>query len=299
MLYIISNCTNSKKLTPNKDSLFRNYTNNITNNIVLDWKTNLLNSNNKIKAKDLYKGVTWKATLDCENEFSIKFPTKLLIASAGYGLIDSEKIISSYGITFSKNQLDSINKYCLNEVWWNNINEFPVNKFKNVSAIFICLSKEYLNATDKYIDKLIKIYSNKVFIINISKKCELKFKNNYLNFDSRFNLYEPGTLINLSQRALRWLSKEIVENKLELNQNILQEHINTFLNNFENTRIKKGKKIEDTDLRIILSDFILKKHILSASKGLTLLREKGISCEQKRFHHLFNNLKKEIITNEK
>ena len=106
-------------------------------------------------------------------------------------------------------------------------------------------------------------------------------------------------MINLSQRSLRWLSKEIVEKNLELNRNILQEHINTFLNNFENIRIKKGKKIEDTDLRIILSDFILKKHILSASKGLTLLREKGISCEQKRFHNLFNNLKKEIIPNEK
>lgn len=295
MLYIISNCTNGKKLLPNKCNLFRNYRHNIIENVILDWKTNLKNSSNKIKAKDLYKGVTWKAILDCEKEFNIKFPTKLLIASAGYGLIDSEKMISSYGITFSRNQLDSVNKYCLNKIWWNNINEFSVNEFKNVSAIFICLSKEYLDATNNYIEKLIEIYSDKVFIINVAKKCDLKFRKNSLNFDSRFNLYEPGTLINLSQRVLRWLSKEIIKNDLKLDHNILQEYINNFLNKFENVYIIKGKKLEDTDLKIMLNNFMLKENILSASKGLTLLRKSGFSCEQKRFHNLFNNLKKEIL----
>ncbi len=45
----------------------------------------------------------------------------------------------------------------------------------------------------------------------------------------------------------------------------------------------------------MLNNFMLKENILSASKGLTLLRKSGFSCEQKRFHNLFNNLKKEIL----
>ena len=83
MIYIISNCTSAKKIVTNQINLLRNY-NNIVENIVLSWKNNLNNSNINIEAKELYKGVTWKAVLDCEKEFSIKFQTRLFIASAGY-----------------------------------------------------------------------------------------------------------------------------------------------------------------------------------------------------------------------
>lgn len=298
MIYIISNCTSAKKIIPNQLNLFRNY-NNIVENIVLSWKNNLNNSNINIEAKELYKGVTWKAVLDCEKEFSIKFQTRLLIASAGYGLIDSKKIISPYGITFSKNKLDSVNKYFLNETWWTYINEFSIFEFKNSSAIFICLSKEYIEATKKYIEELINLYTNKVFIINITKNSDLKFKRNYLNFDNRFNSYEPGTLINLSQRALRWLSQEIVRNNLELNHITLQKHINIFLNQFNYIPLKKGKRIQDLELKIIIKNIILEEKIYSATKALSNLRQKGFSCEQIRFKNLFNSLKKEVFSNER
>ena len=61
----------------------------------------------------------------------------MLIASAGYGLIDSNKIISSYGITFSRNQLDSVSRHFPNEMWWEKINEYSISKLVDASAILI------------------------------------------------------------------------------------------------------------------------------------------------------------------
>ncbi|MDD4329010.1 MAG: hypothetical protein PHD79_03585 [Aliarcobacter sp.] len=299
MVYIITNCTNGKKVLPNEIHLFRNYNNDTIDKISSEWKMNLEKSEYKnLKARDLYKGVSWKAVLDTEKEFNIKFSTLVLIASAGYGLIDSNKIISSYGITFSRNQLDSVSRHFPNEMWWEKINEYSISKLVDASVILIYLSKEYLNAMNKYIEDLIDKYGDKVFIINVSKENNLSFSKSFLNFDTRFNKYESGTLINLGQRCLRWLSKEIVKNNLELNHNVLQEHINIFLNQYEIEVSKKGKQLSNRELEKIIDKQIQEEQVSSASKGLFMLRKNVYSCEQKRFHKLFNERKKSIY-NEK
>lgn len=297
MIYLISSCTNAKKLVPNQVHLFRNYVND--KNFIFQWKENLKDKKyEKMKAKDLYKGVSWKATLDSEKRFNEKYHTKLLVASAGYGLIDSNDFISSYNITFAKNQLDSLPKNYNSNYWWNHINTFQLSQFQNNTSIFICVSKEYLKAMSSFLEDLIELYGNKVFILNTFNDKSSQFKKNILYFDIRFNQYEVGTLVSLLQRSMRWLSKEIIINNLELTHETLQNHINTLLNQYEYQTIKKGKQLTDEELKNIIVIQMKDNNINSASLGLKTLRENNYSCEQKRFHKIFNEIK-EDLKNEK
>lgn len=298
MLYLISNCTSGKKIPTKPIHLFRNYCHDSIDDISVNWKNNLEDIQfEKIKARNLYKGVAWKAILDAEKQFNKEFETTLLVASAGYGLINVDKLVSSYGITFSKNQLDSVSKHFRNKEWWSNINQFDLTEFQNVSAIFIYLSKEYLKAMNDYIEELIRLHGDKVFIISVSKECYPNLDANMLYFDKRFNEYEPGTLISLGQRCMRWLSKEITKNGLELNLSILQKYIDVFLDNHHTKITKKGKQVSDNELEYIIKQQLSMGYMAVASRSLKTLRTNGYSCEQKRFHNVFNTIKKSLNGN--
>lgn len=296
MIYIITNCTNGKRTLPNDLNLFRNYTNNDIESVYKEWIYNLNNSNSKCKAKDLYKGVGWKAILEAQENFKRLNETQLLISSAGYGLIDSEKLISSYGITFSKKHQDSVGKYFSNKSWWDNINKENIN-ITDVEAIFICVSKEYLLVMNEFLDELIERYGKRIFFININGNKEKipKYQEYSLFFDKKYNSFEPGTLLSLRQRILRWLSKEIVKEKLSFNHSILQNYINKYFKYYEIEPLKKGIQLDDEKIKNKIREMITLEKINSASKGLVFLRKNGFSCEQKRFQNLFKNIKEELL----
>lgn len=219
MIYLITNCTNSKKTPPEGSFLLRNYNFLDISKVEKKWSKNLLNtSNNLLQAKDLYKGLSWKAILHSTENFSKKFKTKLLVASAGYGLIDSNDFITSYGSTFSKCSLDSVHNFSsdsinkLTTIWWDKINRFEINRVepKN-SFIFLAVSYEYLLAMEHTIDNLLDTFGNRVFIVLASQnRLPIKYNKNILNFDLRFNSYQPGTLTTLLARCMEWLSNEII-----------------------------------------------------------------------------------------
>lgn len=296
MIYLISSCTNAKNILPSKTLLLNNYDFCDIKKSSIKWMNNIQShSTDKIIARKLYCGSSWKSTLDIERNFTKKTNTKLLIASAGHGLIDSDDFICSYGSTFSKGHADSI--YNFRDVdnptkeWWNTINKFNIKSFSDNSYIFIFLPYEYLKAMEEFIEGLINLFGDRVFILIASKN---KFSNviekNVLRFDTRFNSYEKGTLITLSQRCMRWLSHEITTKNLPFNHKVFQEHIDTFLLKLEPYKIKRGKQLHDIDLIHIINEQIKYKNITSATRGLKDLRKNGFACEQKRYCKHFNFL---------
>lgn len=249
----------------------------------------------KTIARTLYCGSSWKTTLDIERNFENKTDTKLLIASAGHGLINSDDFICSYGSTFSKGHADSIYNFSNvtnpTKEWWNMINKFNIKSLNNNSQIFIFLPYEYLKAMEDFIEELIKLFGKRIFILIASKN---KFSNliekNVLRFDTRFNSYEKGTLITLSQRCMRWLSNEITIKNLSLNHDVLQKHIDIFLSELVPYKVKIGKQLNDIDLVNIINEQIKNNNITSATRGLKEFRKNGFACEQKRYAKHFNSL---------
>lgn len=299
MIYLISSCTNVKSITPINKHLLRNHDLSSMEKASVDWKKNLSSTSiDKVPARKLYQGPSWKATLDIEKNFSRKFTTQLLIASAGHGLINSNELICSYGTTFSKAHEDSIHHFTHTnnptQKWWELINQFDINSLNTDSYIFIFLPYDYLIALKEFIEDLIDIFDKKIYVLLTSKnRLSNKIANRSLRFDTRFNSYEKGTLITFSQRCMRWLSNEIVTKKLPFDHNILQEHIDMFLSGLEPYKIEQRSQLADHALIKIITEQINLENVKSATKGLKNLRIKGFACEQKRYGKLFNSLIKD------
>lgn len=299
MIYLVSSCTNVKSIASDDAHLLRNYDLSSIEKVATEWKKNLSsNSAKKIPARNLYQGPSWKATLDIETNFSRKFTTHLLVASAGHGLIDANEMICSYGSTFSKGHEDSIhhikNTENPTQQWWNQTNQFDLSNFSSESYIFIFLPSDYLIALKHFIENLIDIFDTRVYILSTSKNIlSSKIANRSLRFDTRFNSYEKGTLVTLSQRFMRWLSSEIVTKDLPLDRDFLQSHIDVFLSRLEPYKIEQRKKLIENDLLHIITNQVKLENIQSASQGLKNLRVKGFACEQKRYGKLFNAYIKE------
>jgi hypothetical protein len=296
MIYLISSCTSVKSIISDDKHLLRNYDLSNIEKVSIEWIKNIsLDCTNKIPARKLYQGPSWKATLDTEKNFSAKFTTQLLIASAGHGLIDSNEIICSYGSTFSKKHKDSIHHFKNIEnptqLWWTKTNKFDLNSLNTKSYMFLFLPSEYLIALKDFIEDLIDVFDKRIYILLTSKtRLSNKIENRSLRFDTRFNSYEKGTLITLSQRCMRWLSNEIITKELPFEHNVLQTHIDTFLSNLAPYKVAQRKQLHDSDLINIITDQIKLENIKSATQGLKSLRTKGFACEQKRYGKFFNAL---------
>ncbi|MGB6328540.1 MAG: hypothetical protein WBF48_06405 [Halarcobacter sp.] len=292
MIYIISNCTNAKKISPEDQLLLRNYDFSDIDEAKKEWnKTLSNNSSKKIIAKNMYKGIGWNAFLDSEINFSKKFNTELLISSAGYGLIKADDEIVSYGITFAKAQEDSIHNFNSNNsssIWWDSINKFDLDNLNKEAFIFIVVPYEYLIAMENTINKLIELFGKKVFILNVTKqKLPTSYANNILKFDTRFNTFQTGTLTSIIQRCMKWLSNEIINNELTIEQVSLQKYINDFLSKHNTYSVEKRIQQTDEEVITLISGHIQNDNIKSASKGLKKLRSIGFACEQKRYGQLF------------
>lgn len=156
------------------------------------------------------------------------------------------------------------------------------------------MPSEYLIALKDFIEDLIDVFDKRIYILLTSKtKLSNKIENRSLRFDTRFNSYEKGTLITLSQRCMRWLSNEIITKELPFEHNVLQNHIDTFLSNLAPYKVEQRKQLHDDDLVNIITDQIKLENIKSATQGLKRLRTKGFACEQKRYGKFFNALIKD------
>jgi len=303
MIYLITNCTNVKKIPTNDNLLLRNYRSNTLESISFTWNENIKNTENNqfIEARNLYAGVSWKAILEAEKNFALINDTRLLISSAGYGLIESDKKITSYGITFANGHEDSIRNFKslkdknITSFWWNLINKFNIKSLDH-PIIFIAVSYEYLIAMQNTINALIENFSTNVFIVVLSqKKLPSSYEKNILRFDSRFNSYEKGTVSTAIPRFIKWLSKEITRKNLALDHCTLQNYINSFFEKYEEYIMPIRNNLSDNEILKCIEIQIKEKEINNKTKGLRNLRSMGYACGQDRYNKLFKKIMKEDL----
>jgi len=304
MINIISSCTNSKKVTASPLLQINSYDSNMSIDDVLNiWKINTNSTQlSKYKPSDLYKGGSWKATIGTKKMLLTKFHTKLFIASAGYGLIEDTTEISAYDSTFASSTDSSIRKFIKNSSkqdnidWWNSINTFELNTFSNNDYFFIILPYNYLYATQDTIKKIIEKFKMKVFIFRANKNTLPTFMStNIINIDSRFNHLKPGVQSDMLQRAVLWLSEEIINKNIPLIHTDIQNHIDSTLEKYEKFSMPIREKLSEEILYIKIKSLIQEDNIQSASKGLKAFREMGFACEQKRFGKIFKDIKGGLI----
>jgi len=299
MIYIISNCTNSKKKSPLENLLLKNYSFINIDKSITKWKDSLNSSTLDLTtAQELYKGHSWQETLKGKKILEQRGKIKLLISSAGYGLIDSLKKINSYQATFSKGNENSIHNFrsdvvsAPTTVWWDEVNNYDTSSLDKNASIFITISYEYLIAMENTINELIENFGKKVFIIVLSKeKLPKTYNRNILRFDTRFNSFEKGTISSIIPRFSKWLFQEIVDNNLELDNQILQKYIDNFLLKFSKYTTPDRIQLTDKEILSLIENQINIKNITSKTKGLKNLRSEGYACSQERYGKLFTKVK--------
>lgn len=296
MIYLICNCTNNKTIKPSENLIIANCKFENIDSGILQWKK--YKNKKELKARELYQGHAWQETLKCKSVLNTKFPTNLLVASAGYGLISAEEKISSYQATFSRNSDNSIHKFKNNNLenptvkWWNEINEFNLNSLNSKGFVFISVSYEYLIAMQRTIEELIIIFKNRLFIIVLSKKnIPTSYKENIIKFDTRFNTFQRGTINTIIQRFSNWLFGEIVNSNLQLNHQSIQNHINVFLSHYSEYVHPNSEKLNDSEISNFIKKQISKQNISSKTAGLKDLRLKGYSCSQERYGKIYSKIK--------
>jgi|GEM_PF-1745606 len=299
-VYIITSCTSKKSIQPKQKTQLLSYSKQFTSLDQFHVKWSKVIDNNTHKAIDLYAGVQWSSVKKALSVFHKKYDTELLIMSAGYGLINSQKLITPYSCTFSKNHLDSISQiedsYNISQKWWDLVNRFDLSSLDKNAKVFIALSNEYLTATQKTIEDLIDIYQDNLFIISTSKSdLPPKIKDKRLSIDSKFNVLEKGTLSSINQRALYWLSEQILKNNLTLNRKKLNLFIQKQLQHLDTYQVPKREQKDNDFLESFIQKQIEQHNITSATSGLKHLRENNLACEQKRFNALFKKVKNRIL----
>ena len=303
MINIISSCTSSKKYSPSNLLELTNIDDHLLLEDACDlWINNInINESTQYKASQLYKGAAWKVTLDIKEILDKKTPTNLYVASAGYGLIHSDKKIYSYDCTFSPGDSNSISKFNnyldspSNILWWDRINTFSSDSFPIDSYFFIVLPHDYLVASQNFIQEIIYKHNKKVFIFVANKKSPPSFMDkNIIKFDSRFNSFQTGVMINILQRAVFWLSNEIVMKNIPLCHKDLQNHIDMKLAQYKAFTMPVRKQLSEKEICEKIRLMILYNNISSATQGLKYFRQLGFACEQKRFGKLFKEIKCEL-----
>lgn len=303
MINIISSCTNSKKQTSLEALKIENFNAEMyLGDVIQIWNRDIEEKvGPKYKAIELYKGCAWQASLDTKTALSNKFKTDLYVASAGYGLIHSETKIFSYDSTFASSTSNSLSKFIntskrsANVEWWNSINSFSVSSFPKESYFFIVLPHEYLIAAQDTIEQLIEIFNSNVFIFTANKHSIPSFmKNNIIKFDSRFNNFQTGVISNMLQRAVSWLSSEIVEKNIQISHKELQRYIESQMAIYEVFKMPIRTKLTEEEICENIKKMITNELISSATHGLRRFRKLGFACEQKRFGKLYKQMKSEL-----
>lgn len=298
MIYLLVNCTNSKKISPEEKLTLKNYNFNNLNQSISQWKKNINNTSTKLPANTMYMGYSWKLIQESISILSDMNNSKLIIASAGYGLIYSDEKISSYQATFAKNSENSIHNFKTNELiqstitWWDNINSFNLSEIESNAYMFIAVSYEYLIAMQNTINELIENMDERLFIIVLSnKKLPISFDKNIIKFDTRFNSHDRGTISSIIPRFTKWLVKKLEYEKIELKNSYIQDYIDCFLSNFDEYKIPKRKHLSNIKITNLIIKQINIKHIKSKTAGLNDIRKQGYACSQDRYGQLYNILK--------
>jgi hypothetical protein len=256
------------------------------------------------EAIDLYSGGGWRSLKELLKSNLCRGQVKTWICSAGYGFLCESERIKAYSATFALGECDSITKFKNLETqrgWWSRINQKldKKNPYKTIldlvrenplDCYLIAIPFSYLVVIQEDLAKMEKILGNeRLIILQIGSRSVLKSINSVLNVDSRVIQILGGVLSSLYLRLVSHIICALGENLpnfLEIRKLVMDLNSRILKRNK-----KKGRKIADEEVERLIIEMVSAKQKRSASLLLNELRNAGISCEQKRFHRIFNNVK--------
>jgi len=254
--------------------------------------------------KSTYGGRTFIEATNASDHLN----AELYVISAGLGLVHADDKIPNYNMTISSGNGSIANwlheKRHLSKDWWAMLNStigkpLPIlHLIEESKGVIFALPSTYLEMILEELEKISQNYLNRVFIITSpagQKMVSHQVKERCIPYDERLNgaIGYEGTRNDFPQRALRHFAKEIDFKSLPIN--VIQSNVLKFIESNARPMLPARARMSDQEIKeIIYKNW--KKCGGRRENLLRYLRDKAlVSCEQKRFGHLWNEVKLEII----
>ncbi len=312
---LITNCSHRKKTNGEPRALLRSIDSNCLISRVNKWNSKLeAYSSNKIPAKQLYAGDHWSVINALPSEDSDQgLSLQKFICSAGYGLIPDDFPISPYSATFSTGDPDSICRGLdsrppkeINMAWWDLIYKlssittgYPrtIQKLaaSQPNALFlISMSPVYLHAVHyDLINSLCHLKDRENLVIISTGLRHLEgLTEHLLPVDSRLQGIYGGAKISLNSRIAREIINMHPDIRLRLTP--LKRYFSDLMGSLQKVPSPKRKKMSDEEICHLIKDYLTNETNWSNSRLLRHFRNQGIACEQKRFGHLYKEVKESL-----
>ena len=303
-LYVIAACTDKKRSQPTARQQLRNYK--FGDSRSTQWLRSLeATTSTAVPAHELYVGNHWSAAREIPSVARTAGWARatLWVASAGYGLLDSNTKVVPYAATFATGHADSVvdpssgdepGLQCRN--WWQKLNVGRGNApaFHSESSGAACLfvgSRAYVEAATEHLLSTARTMtdpSRLVIVTGALPKNPLLREHAVLP-PARLRSIVGGPLTSLHARWASYLVSQIKPDEWSL------ARVRALTDSAAKTAtipdVPQREPMSDAEVRTFVRDAI---RATPSAKHSTLLRElrlRGNACEQSRFKQLFLEVK--------
>jgi hypothetical protein len=272
------------------------------------WRAAVIRSNGpRVRAEELYQGGYWSVVRELpELAARMGWEPRLWIASAGYGVVDSDKQLVSYSATFSSGHEDSVSS--LDEAdatrkWWScatapasglGSSLATLTKKEPGSTVLIVASPAYVDAMADDLAAAVEHVRARGTVFVISSRSPANAAGaasaSWIPSSSALQGSLGGALVSLHARVARHLLSTIPPRDFRKEK---LSHMTKKLNEEAGPTAKRAVGAAMTDDAVIA--FIRQRVTVDAKASHTRLlrelRESGQACEQGRFRRLFKRVK--------
>jgi hypothetical protein len=257
-----------------------------------------------LRAEDLYQGGYWSVVRELPELASrMGWNSKLWVASAGYGLVSSDKRLVSYSATFSSGHEDSVTfaEEGAAKKWWKyataakgglGVSLATLTKKEPAATILVVASPAYVEAMADDLAVAVGMVRNRgaVFVISSQTPSNAELWLSWLPSSSALQGSLGGALVSLHARVARYLilttpPRDFRKERLTEMTKKLSEEAGPA------AKRASGTQMSDEEVTAFIRQRVAAGTKVSHTRLLRELRKSGQACEQSRFRRLFMQVK--------
>jgi hypothetical protein len=257
------------------------------------------------RAEDLYQGGYWSVVRELPAlALRMGWNSKLWIASAGYGVVSSDKQLVSYSATFSSGHEDSVTTLAedgATKKWWKyatatksglGVSLATLTKKEPEATVLIIASPAYVEAMADDLAVAVGMVRNRgaVFVISSRAPSFAELSSSWVPSSSALQRSLGGALVSLHARVARYLILTTPPRDFRMERLV---HMTKKLSEEAGPAVKRASGTQMSDEEVIA---FIRRRVAADAKAshtrlLRELRESGQACEQGRFRRLFMQVK--------
>lgn len=265
-----------------------------------DWGCRIADAARNTAARDLYCGRSFREAVTAANRSG----ARLMVVSAGLGLVTADTMIPSYSLTVAPGAADNILERISGKPnasdWWQALGHrsaFGISLVESITSsrgpVLMALSAQYLNmvAADllKVSDKARRRF--RIFCLSPRSSLPEGLRAYVMPYDARFDgagSPVPGTRGDFAQRALVHFVEKVLPARANADLETHAKAVSRILSSLRPPEVVTRAKASDAEI-ITLIHRHWKAVEGRSGRMLRYLRDDlGVACEQSRFRELFN-----------